>query len=143
VNLYIRLLLGIIEILTFLYWINTSIRTLKFNTMDVQKVDMFLTMNARFFESYQIPAIRERLLALDDSKYVELVSANFKDPNLSLIASLMAGQLGVDRFIIGDTGLGIAKLLTCGGFLIWAIVDWFLIMDRTREINLEKLQTVL
>jgi hypothetical protein len=111
--------------------------------MDVQKVDMFLTMNGKFFEGYHIPAIRERLLALDDSKYVELISANFKDPSISLIASLLAGQLGVDRFIIGDTGLGIAKLLTCGGFLIWAIVDWFMIMDRTREVNLERLQTIL
>ena len=45
--------------------------------------------------------------------------------------------------MIGDTGRGIGKLLTCGGLGIWALVDWFLIMDATREKNLTKLQSVL
>lgn len=111
--------------------------------MDVQKVDMFLMTNSKFFEGHQIPAIRERLLALDDSRWVALQTLNLKDPTTSLIVSILAGTLGIDRFIIGDTGLGIAKLLTCGGFYIWAIVDWFLIMGRTREINAEKLFTAL
>jgi TM2 domain-containing membrane protein YozV len=64
---------------------------------------------------------------------------NLKDPTTILIISILAGNLGIDRFMIGDTGLGIAKLLTCGGLGIWAIVDWFLIMGRTREVNAEKL----
>jgi hypothetical protein len=45
--------------------------------------------------------------------------------------------------MIGDTGLGIGKLLTCGGIGIWTIVDWFMIQDRTREKNLEMLQPYL
>ena len=45
--------------------------------------------------------------------------------------------------MIGDTGLGIGKLLTCGGFGVSAIVDLFLIMGATREKNLEQLQQVL
>ncbi len=49
----------------------------------------------------------------------------------------------MDRFVIGDVGLGIAKLLTCGGFGIWTIVDYFLIMGRTREVNYEKIQEIL
>jgi TM2 domain-containing membrane protein YozV len=40
---------------------------------------------------------------------------------------VFAGTLGVDRFMLGQTGLGIAKLLTCGGFGIWAMIDCFLI----------------
>ena len=52
-----------------------------------------------------------------------------------LILSILIGGLGVDRFYIGDTGLGIFKLLTCGGFGVWTIVDWFLIMGATREKN--------
>ena len=53
----------------------------------------------------------------------------------------MAGTLGIDRFYIGDVGLGVAKLLTCGGFGIWAIVDWFLITDAARDKNSELLAT--
>jgi TM2 domain-containing membrane protein YozV len=99
--------------------------------------------NGKQFESHQIPAIRERLLALDDDKFILLQSLNFKDPTVALIISLFVGYFGIDRFYIGDTGLGVAKLLTCGGLGIWQIVDWFLIMGRTREVNLEKLQTIL
>jgi TM2 domain-containing membrane protein YozV len=67
----------------------------------------------------------------------------FKDPTMMLIVSLLGGSFGIDRFIIGDTGLGIGKLLTCGGFGIWTIVDWFLIMGATREKNMEKIQQML
>ena len=66
-----------------------------------------------------------------------------KDPTICLIISLFAGSLGIDRFFIGDTGLGIAKLITCGGFGIWTIVDWFLIMGAARDKNMQKLQMVL
>ncbi len=60
-----------------------------------------------------------------------------------LIISILAGGLGIDRFMIGDTGLGVGKLLTAGGCGIWAIVDWFLIQDATRQKNLEKIQLYL
>ena len=111
--------------------------------MEAQKVDMFLLANSKFFESHQVPQIRERLLQLDDSKWVLIQSLSFKDPVVSLVISLFVGTLGIDRFIIGDTGLGVGKLLTCGGLGIWAIVDLFLIMGATREKNAALLQQVL
>ncbi|NJO93043.1 MAG: TM2 domain-containing protein [Chloroflexia bacterium] len=111
--------------------------------MDAQKVDMFIMTNGKFFESHMIMQIRDRLLEMDESKWTMLQSTQFKDPTISLIVSLLGGGLGIDRFIIGDTGLGVAKLLTCGGMGIWTIIDWFLIMGITREKNLEMLQRVL
>lgn len=111
--------------------------------MEAQKVDMFIMTNAKFFETYQINAIRERLQAMDDSKWAMVSTMQFKDPTVSLIVSILVGSLGIDRFIIGDTGLGIGKLLTCGGLGIWAIIDWFLIMPATREKNMQKIQPFL
>jgi TM2 domain-containing membrane protein YozV len=111
--------------------------------MDAQKVDMFIMTNGKFFESHQINVIRERLIALDDSKWAMLSTVQFKDPTTSLIVSLLGGSLGIDRFIIGDTGLGVGKLLTCGGLGIWAIIDWFMIMGATREKNMAKIQQFL
>lgn len=111
--------------------------------MDAQKVDMFIMTNNKFFEGHQIPLIRETLINADESKWIGLQSISFKDPTISLIVSLLGGSFGIDRFLIGDTGLGIGKLLTCGGLGIWAIIDWFLIMGATREKNLEKLHEVI
>lgn len=111
--------------------------------MDSQKVDMFIMSNSKYFESHHLPQIREQLLALDDSKWVMIQTLQFQDPTTILIVSLLAGGLGIDRFMIGDTGLGIGKLLTCGGFGIWAIVDWFIIMGATKDKNINKLQQVI
>ena len=111
--------------------------------MDQQKVDMFIMSNAKFFESHHLHAIRERLLETDDSNWVMLSTLELKDPTTSLIVSILVGSLGIDRFLIGDTGLGVGKLLTCGGFGIWAIVDWFLIQSATKEKNLQKIQPYL
>ncbi|MBK6265033.1 TM2 domain-containing protein [Marivirga sp. S37H4] len=111
--------------------------------MEAQKVDMFIMSNGKFFEGHHLPQIRERLIQADDSKWSMIQMAQFKDPTVSLIVSIVAGSLGIDRFLIGDVGLGIGKLITCGGLGIWAIVDWFLIMGATKEKNIMKLQQVL
>ncbi|KAF2518650.1 TM2 domain-containing protein [Flavobacterium salilacus subsp. salilacus] len=111
--------------------------------MDSQKVDMYIMSNAKYFKSQQLNYIRERLLVMDDSKWGMIQSVELKDPTTILIVSILAGGLGIDRFMIGDAGLGVAKLLTCGGLGIWAIVDLFLIMDATRDKNMEKVQQFL
>lgn len=111
--------------------------------MDAQKVDMFIMSNGKYFEGHQLNAVRERLLAMDDSNWAMLSTIQFKEPTTILIISILAGQLGIDRFMIGDTGLGVGKLLTCGGLGIWAIIDWFMIQKATREKNIEKIQQYL
>jgi TM2 domain-containing membrane protein YozV len=111
--------------------------------MEAQKVDMFIMANGKFFESHYVGQIRDRLMQLDDSKWLVIQTLQFKDPTTILIVSLLAGSLGIDRFMIGDTGMGVGKLLTCGGFGIWAIIDWFMIMGATRDKNMQKLQLYL
>ena len=111
--------------------------------MEAQRVDMFLMANGKFFQAQHLHYIREQLIKADDSKWAMIQSVDLKDPTTILIVSLLGGGLGIDRFLIGDTGLGVAKLLTCGGLGIWTIVDWFLIMDITRQKNMEKLQAYL
>ena len=61
-----------------------------------------------------------------------------KGGTLMTFIAWFLGGLGVDRFMLGDTGLGIAKLLTCGGCGIWTIIDIFTAGSRTRKYNAQK-----
>lgn len=56
--------------------------------------------------------------------------SNQKSYVTALLLSLFLGGLGIDRFYLGYTGLGIAKLLTLGGCGIWALIDFIMIAMR-------------
>jgi len=103
--------------------------------MEQTKKDIFISTMSGKFPSNKILMIDKELDRVDDSKFVLLQSLNYKDPILILVLSIVVGTLGVDRFLLGQTGLGVLKLLTCGGLGIWWIVDLFLVMDMAKEQN--------
>ena len=106
--------------------------------MESSKVDLFITEMASKFPPEKLALVKDQLEKLDDSKFIVLLSVAYKDPTTVFIASLFAGFFGIDRFMLGQTGLGIAKLLTCGGFYVWLIMDWFTIISQTKDYNYEK-----
>ena len=52
---------------------------------------------------------------------------------IALLLSIFLGWLGIDRFYVNHIGLGILKLITCGGFGIWWLID--IIMFATKNIS--------
>lgn len=108
-----------------------------------QKVDYFIMSNKDNFPADKLPVIQQALARVDESTLNNLSMMQFKSPMTALLLSIFCGSLGVDRFYIGDTGMGIGKLLTAGGCGIWAIIDWFLIQDATRQKNFEQISPYL
>lgn len=46
----------------------------------------------------------------------------------TLLYSVFLGCLGVDRFCLGHTGVGVAKFLTLGGLGVWWFIDIILLL---------------
>ena len=112
---------------------NSFLGGLKF--MDSNKVDIFFVSKAKYFPQDKIVIMREKMLSADDSKFNIISSIDLKDPIMLLVLSILFGSLGVDRFLIGDIGMGVLKLLTGGLCGILTIVDWFLIQSKAKEMN--------
>ena len=102
-------------------------------------VDQWLATNNKFFPAEKIPYIREALLRVPEQQLPGMFAMSFKDPITMLIVSILVGEFGVDRFMMGDIGLGVLKLLTFGGCLIWWAIDIALIQNKTREANFNTL----
>ena len=50
-----------------------------------------------------------------------------KNKLTAILLSVFLGGLGIDRFYLGYTGLGVAKLLTAGGLGVWWLIDLILL----------------
>ena len=111
--------------------------------MDQNKVDMYIMTNQKYFPAENIMYIKEKLMAMDESKFMMLQTIELKDPTTILLVSIFLGSLGIDRFMLGDIGMGVLKLLTCGVCGILTIVDWFTVSKKTKELNFNNIMTLL
>ena len=98
---------------------------------------MFLMTQGENYPSEHLPWIRQRLTDATDEHMSRLHLMSKKSPVVALVLSLLLGSWGVDSMYVGDVGLGILKLITCGGMGLWTIIDWFLIMGVARNKNFE------
>ena len=111
--------------------------------MNKQNIDLYLTTNAKYFEPSAIPVIRQKLENASDDTMVALQATELKDPTTILLVSIFLGSLGIDRFMIGDIGIGVLKLLTLGLCGILTIIDWFTISRKAKQINLSKISMIV
>ena len=107
------------------------------------RADMWLMSHTNYFKPEHMPGITHQIQNLPDEKVNLLLSLQLKNPTTILLFSVFLGEFGVDRFMLGQTGLGILKLLTLGGCLIWWFVDLFIIMGKTRDYNYHMLMQAL
>ena len=111
--------------------------------MEAAKVNLFICSHREFFPIREIPTIKILLSAASEDKWDELSYVTFKNPMTALMLSIFGGLIGVDRIYIGDYFWGIVKTITCGGLIIWSVIDIFLLMGATKRNNYNTLFTIL
>lgn len=111
--------------------------------MESSKIDQFFTNNQECFAQKDWDLLRTQLEAADDSTWQLLSTLRIKDPQTTLMLSIFGGPIGVDRFYLEQPLLGWLKTLTCGGVLIWALVDVFYVKHAAYEYNKKQLLNVL
>lgn len=110
--------------------------------------DSFLITNSNKFPAVAIQGLRNQLQGAPDEAQMAVMTASYREPMVALLLSFFLGVFGIDRFYVGDIGLGIAKLVVTVitfGMLgwVWWFVDLFLIMKTAREKNYEHAMTIL
>lgn len=111
--------------------------------MDTSKIDMYVMTNQKYLPAEKIVFIKEKLKNVDEERFALISSVEFKDPTTILLISLFLGTFGVDRFMLGETGMGVLKLLTGGLCGILTIIDWFSVQKKAKENNFNKLMAIL
>lgn len=111
--------------------------------LDQQKIDIFIMTNQKYFPAEKIVYLKDKLRTMDEEKFSLLSTVELKDPTTILLVSLFLGVLGIDRFMLGETGMGILKLLTAGCCGILTIIDWFSISKKTKDLNFNNLMSLL
>ena len=109
--------------------------------MEQQQAEQLIAIYCNKLPLEAINVIKEKILTMDYNT-ASIILAQAKDPTISILLSVLVGSLGIDRIYIGDTGLGIIKLLTCGGCGIWWLIDLFLIINATKQKNLQLLMGI-
>jgi len=106
-----------------------------------QKVDMFVGLNNEYFYPHDLVVIRQKLEQLDDSKFYLIQGTTFQAPTTIFLLSF----LGIERFWLDDTGLGILKvllILCCGIGSIWWFIDLFTAKRRAKNYNFKRFTDV-
>ena len=111
--------------------------------MDSNKIDMFFVANGKKLPTEKVMLIREKMAQIDDARYSTISSVELKDPSTMLMISLFLGELGVDSFMMGETGKGILKLCTVGLCGILWLIDVINISNKVKEYNYNELMKIL
>ena len=112
--------------------------------MDDGKVSAYLLNLEKYVPSNKRIVLKNALTKASPASEENLSQLKLVDPIVVLLCSIFFGTLGVDRFLIGDVGIGVCKLLF--GWLtlfIWPLIDIFLKFNKAKEKNLQSILLLL
>jgi|TARA_B110000285_G_scaffold40278_1_gene44041 hypothetical protein len=108
--------------------------------MEKSKVDMFLSINSGNFKPTDLMMIKEKLEKLEDDKFYLIQGLQFQKPDTIFLIAIL---LGWERFWLNDVALGIIKVITFYGCMVWWLVDIFSAKERTYKYNLQQINQAL
>lgn len=108
-----------------------------------EKANMWLMANQDKLPSEKLGILKSALEKVDESKLDALMGVELKSPMTIFLLAWFCGWLSLDRFLLGNVGVGIARILTLQGLLIWNLVDLITAMKRTRMFNYNKVRNLL
>ncbi len=111
--------------------------------MEKEQINTFIMTHKKYFPEEKITYIMSKLEETPEEKLPLISSLDLKDPSTMLLISIFLGTLGIDRFFMGETGMGVLKLLTTGLCGILTIFDWVTISKKVKERNYNTLMTIL
>jgi TM2 domain-containing membrane protein YozV len=108
------------------------------------KVNLWLMSNQDKLPSEKLNILKSELEKTDELMIDNIMSVELKSPlTIFLLAWFVGGWLALDRFLLGNIGVGIARLLTLHGLGIWWLVDTITSMKRTKAYNYKKISNLL
>ena len=112
--------------------------------MEKSQVAATLSQYTDKIPSNKTMLLKNKLEQADENTVSNLAMVKLHNPIVVLLISIFLGALGIDRFMIGDVGLGICKLLFGWiTFGIWPLIDIFCSYKKAKEKNLQSLLNVL
>ncbi len=116
----------------------------KEENMEQTKVNQYLMEYKDLIPSDKTLYLKRALENAKEGAEENLAIVKIKNPILVLILSIFVGWLGIDRFVVGDIGLGICKLLfSTLTLFIWPLIDILFSYKKAKEKNLQALLMAL
>jgi len=110
--------------------------------MTYDEVYSYIYDKESYFPYNTLDELMEMLIDCDDDAFEKIKKTHLKSPMLIEIVSIFLGLYGIDRFLIKDYKLGLAKLLTGGGVFVLWITDIFTIHKDVKLYNYYKIKSM-
>lgn len=106
--------------------------------MNAQAIAWF-NANQSKLEKSQRAIIQKKCSDMTDDKAMMLAQLKLKSPIVAFLVSFLFGEFGIDRFMLGEVGMGLLKFFTFGVFGILYLIDIFTVMGKVRKLNTQKI----